>query len=376
MGSAPRSGMTIVFIRSLNATPSATPTASPPIQLRGRTRPISRHGVRESRAQTRTRTAASGGVRAAPPRITRVARIPGGPNPLRPAAKRSPDAGADSRGGAGVSLSPVLALPGIRHLQEQRAIGPDEGVGLVDQAVVAITEEKHRLPVQTVAVEHRAQEAAVTIGHRERVQPRVPLGGDELPDRPYERARVHDVDGLEAPDERGVEARIARIQVEPLARDGGGQGQMNERAHRGGERNVGPLPHLAVIEVDEVAHSSLQGDSRQPASRVELKEVGQELLGLELGAHGNLVDVQLDLAIQVVPAEEEDAGEVIVAEIIAAGEVEPVTHPVDADEVEQSGRVEPPPGPHVPLPESHLGHEAVVAAKVLAVVVVTETQVV
>lgn len=61
------------------------PTARVRIQLLGRTYPISRQGVRDSRAHT-TRMALSDTTTRFPAGMTTIARIPSGPNPRRAAA--------------------------------------------------------------------------------------------------------------------------------------------------------------------------------------------------------------------------------------------------------------------------------------------------
>src|SRR5216683_434874 len=67
IGGAPKSGITIAFIRNLNATPNAIPPATVRIQLLGRTYPISRQGVRDNRAQTSTNAAPTGRMIISPP---------------------------------------------------------------------------------------------------------------------------------------------------------------------------------------------------------------------------------------------------------------------------------------------------------------------
>jgi len=106
IGGAPKSGITIAFIRNLNAMPNAIPPATVRIQLLGRTYPISRQGVRDNRAQTSTKAAPAGRTIMSPTvtfpvsRIERITTIPSGPKPRRAAAKRSLDGVAASVLGA------------------------------------------------------------------------------------------------------------------------------------------------------------------------------------------------------------------------------------------------------------------------------------
>src|SRR5207302_639742 len=69
-----------------------------------------------------------------------------------------------------------LPLDGVRHLEEQRAVLLDQIVARRDHPVVAVAEKEHGLPVHLVAVEHRAEERAVVLAHREGVARRIALG--------------------------------------------------------------------------------------------------------------------------------------------------------------------------------------------------------
>ncbi|PYO79309.1 MAG: hypothetical protein DMD63_04635 [Gemmatimonadetes bacterium] len=56
IGSAPNTGITTAFITSLNTTPTTLAIATLRIQLRGRTYPMSGHGVCDPCAHTSTST--------------------------------------------------------------------------------------------------------------------------------------------------------------------------------------------------------------------------------------------------------------------------------------------------------------------------------
>src|SRR6185312_10696624 len=79
--------MITAFSRSFSPAPKAIPMAALTAQLRGRTYPISRHGVWDQRAQIRARTALPGTNNTFPANTTRMAIIPTGPKPRSLRAK-------------------------------------------------------------------------------------------------------------------------------------------------------------------------------------------------------------------------------------------------------------------------------------------------
>src|SRR3954469_14431674 len=98
IGSAPSSGITTGFIKSLKPIPKTIPIVRLPIQLLGRTKPIERHEVREYHAHKSTSAALNHGGPATS--MMRKARIPTGPNSRSIAAKRSSE-------GEAVPLAPA-----------------------------------------------------------------------------------------------------------------------------------------------------------------------------------------------------------------------------------------------------------------------------
>src|SRR6478736_4149847 len=120
MGGAPSSGITTDFIASLNATPRMTATTAVRAQFAGRTKPRSRHGVRERQPQSSTGSALNEPSTAAAASTASVASTPTGPKPRSRAA--SPSSGSGSL---------ISGLPPLARQQPQAVQDDDHRAAFV-----------------------------------------------------------------------------------------------------------------------------------------------------------------------------------------------------------------------------------------------------
>src|SRR5260370_13480095 len=157
----------------------------------------------------------------------------------------------------------ILALDGVRDLEEQRAVEFRQIVVRGQLAIVSISDKEHGLPIEFVTVQNRSEERAVVSGDWKGVQRAIAVSRHVLPDDAHQRFRRKAVGCLEALDVRGVET-VAR-DIEPLVTEDALQRQLVMRPDRWRERDRRATTDAPVCEIDAIARKSGESDPRNAA---------------------------------------------------------------------------------------------------------------
>src|SRR5262245_14154118 len=276
-----------------------------------------------------------------------------------------------------------LPLERVRELEKKL---PGDGDELVvvrldprrklrgQDARLPVSDEQHRLPVELVAEQKGAVEAALLCGHGEAVQGRVALRLDVLPDETDERPRREGVGHLEARNDRGEETLLPsiRVDVEPSPVRVDVELQMVLRPERSHDAEIAAFSRPHVLEVDLVPEESEESDARDAPRGIDLHRV-LDLLPVEedIGEADRVGHVG-DEPGEVATSLEIDLGNEAARQERPVAILDVVLADRGGDEVPEPLREEVPPEGRRGLPVADLRHEPVIGAELVAEVAIVD----